>query len=301
MRVFKRLMIVFIVTTLLFGSSLAVLIYSNYDYLMFKILMAENYIFTDGLDEIYKEQIDSDGEIKSYYKNFDDVVIGVFTDKIRETNGDKYTYLYTPPQFQQSLKTTEEVAKTAEIIEMMGSWVYINIPNISTFTSDFIEKNKEILKNYKNIIIDLRSNHGGELDALYKMCELFLDKGMIIGSEKARSNFFSKIVKAKTDRYFDFENIVCLENAETASAAEGFIMALKENLGNVTIVGEKSFGKGIGQVTIPLKGGFAVKATVITIETPNGGSIHEKGIEPDIEYKEKDGIVEFVLKSIEKE
>ena len=86
---FRRLMITFIVTTVIFGAGLGFVIYSNYDYFVFKILIAGNYIYPDALDVIYKDQLGEEN-VKNYYKNFDAAVIGVFTEKIRETNQDWY-------------------------------------------------------------------------------------------------------------------------------------------------------------------------------------------------------------------
>ena len=66
------------------------------------------------------------------------------------------------------------------------------------------------------------------------------------------------------------------------------IAALKDNLPNVTLIGEKTFGKGIGQYTLPLKRGFAVKATILQWFTPKGLNIQGNGIEPDIVHTEGD-------------
>ena len=294
---FKILTVVLAVTTLLFGSALFYIVYGNFNYLAFKYLITGNYIYTDALGELYTEQIDVREE-KDFFRNFDDVVIGVVTDKIRTINSDRYTYLYTPEEYTLQAETTKAVADDARIEELTAETVYLRLPNISVYTKDYLYANREALTKYKNIVIDLRSNSGGKLNDLYAMAKLFLDKGMVIGSEATRHSWTSRTVKASADRYFDFAEIILLQNDRTASAAEGFIMALKENLTNVTVIGTQSYGKGIGQVTIPLKHGYAVKATTLSVLTPSGRSIHGVGITPDILHETDEDMLHFALETL---
>ncbi len=287
------LKIAFAVVVILLGIS----IYSNVDYLIFKYLIAQNYIYTDTLDTIYKQQLGEENFSGNYLKDFDNVVIGIVTQKIRETGGDRYTYLYTPVQLQAQNTATRDEAKQTEIKELTPETVYFRLPNVSKYSLDYVSKNKEKLNGYDNLIIDLQSNHGGEIDVLYKLSDLFLPKGKIIGREVTRLPIFSKTAKTKSDSYASYKNIYILIDGQTASAAEGFTMSLKENLNNVTVVGKQSFGKGIGQITLPLLRGYAVKATVLKVETPLGNSINKVGITPDIEY-DKNDIVDYVLNNV---
>ena len=82
---------------------------------------------------------------------------------------------------------------------------------------------------------------------------------------------------------FNFDKIIVLQSKNTASSAEMLIGALRDNLDNVVLLGETTYGKGIGQNTVPLKNGFYFIATMFTWQTPNGDTIHGKGIEPDKE------------------
>lgn len=289
-RKYFRLKIAFFITLLILVFTL----YKNYNYMVFKLLISTNYIYTKSLDAIYNETI-GEGNYKNYNKDFDKVMISLFTKEIRSIDNDKYTYLYNPNQYAKSKEYTKTEAAQAKIEKINEETVYILLPNISKYTRIFVEENILELQKYKNIVIDLRTNYGGELLDLYKIENLFLEKGSIIGYETTRLPIFTKKIVAKKDKVFDFKNIVILQSESTASAAEGFIMALKENLTNVVTIGTTTFGKGIGQVVIPLTNGFAVKATVLTVETPNHNSIHKVGITPDIEYI-KDDILDRALK-----
>ncbi|GHV40925.1 hypothetical protein FACS189490_06870 [Clostridia bacterium] len=275
---------------------LAAVVYFNYDYFVFKILIAGNYIYTDALDDIYESSL-GEAPNGNYYKNFDDAVIAVFTEKIRAVNGDGYTYLYTPPQYALSQDNTKREAESAAMNVLADGSLYVRLPNFSTFTRDFLLKNVETMSKYNKIVFDLRQNPGGDLPALYDMVGLFLEKGAAIGTEQAKTPFFTKSYKAGGGDKLSFEKIAVLQDSGTASASEGFIMALRENLSNVVVIGEKSYGKGIGQITVPLKGGFAVKATVIRILTPLRNSIHKIGIVPDLEYDGGD-ILGFTINAL---
>ena len=263
----------------------------------FKFLIADNYIFTEALDQLYGETIGEEN-VKGYRRNFDDVVIGVFTEKIRSINQDRYTYLYTPERYQLSKDMEKADAAMARIDELTPDTVYMVLPNISDGTKDFVLSNKQVLNKYKNLILDLRSNYGGLLSDFYKMAELFTQRGDILGFEKYRMPFLTHPVKSGNGGYFEFERVIVLQDKNTASAAEGLILALKGNLNNVLTMGEKTFGKGIGQITVPLLEGFAVKATILLVSGPVDESIHKIGIEPDIPYT-GDNIIEAALREIE--
>ena len=290
---YKQIRFILILFLFLFAG----FIYMNFDYLAFKFFLSYNYIYTDTLDEIYVSTL-SEENFKGYFKNFDDVAIAAFTEKIRETNNDRYTFLYTPEQYEIYKEYEKESVKESVVEEVAPGIVYMYIPNITKYTRKFVMDNKQKLAEYDNIIIDLQGNSGGMLNDMYKIADLFLENGQLIGSENTRFKLTSRKAEASGRKQLEYKNIVILQNSSTASACEGFTMALKENLDNVVIIGDVSFGKGIGQFTMPLKSGFAVKATVMRITTPSGDSIHEVGIEPDYTYAE-DNIVEYAIKFIQ--
>ncbi|HOJ09231.1 MAG TPA: S41 family peptidase [Clostridiales bacterium] len=266
-------------------------IYLNYDYLVFKHFISHHYIYTDALETLYKNELKRDVSGR-YFQYFDDLVISAVTEKIRKTNKDRYTYLYIPEQYKKYKEEEKEEASLSELKVLNENTVYIHITNFSTYTQKFLQNNVSEINKYPRLIIDLRSNYGGDTLAMNKMSDLFIPKGSVISVDKMR--LFNKTYKAKKEKVIKNETIIILQDKNTASASENFIAALKDNLDNVTLIGDKTFGKGIGQFTIPLKKGFAVKATTMLWYTPKGINIQGKGIEPDIYYMDDD-IIDFAL------
>jgi len=281
--------------------SLVTIIYQNYDYLLFKNLIAHHYIHTDTLDELFEAHGITP---HSYIRNFDNLVISIVTQQIRAVDGDVYTYQYNPVQRQASIERVRTRAASAELREIAPGIGYLFLPNISSYVSQFVADNQDEIGSFDNLILDLRGNGGGVLDDFQDIASLFLPRGDIIGFETARWHLFGWNVfgnqrNSSGNKVFEFDNIIILQNERTASAAEGLIMALKDNLDNVTTIGALTYGKGIGQATLPLRGGFAVRATVILIETPTRETVHGVGITPDIEYETYgDNIIDFALNLI---
>ena len=286
------------VITMLLGG-LAVLVYANYDYLIFKNLIAHHYIHTDTLDTLFYNNLGI--ETDNFGRNFDNVVISIVTREIRQISDDRFTYQYTPAQRTASIEGVRTRAASAEFYEIAPGIAYVFLPNISSYVRDFVMDNRHEINQFDNLILDLRGNTGGVLDDFHAIAELFLERGVTVGYETARQTVINWIFgshrRSRGHQFFEFDNIIILQSGNTASASEGLIMALKENLDNVTTVGTTTFGKGIGQATLPLRGGFAVRATVILIETPSGNTVHDIGIAPDIEF-EGEGIVEFAVNLI---
>jgi len=149
--------------------------------------------------------------------------------------------------------------------------------------SEFQKISSEILSSpAKKIILDLRNNPGGFLHVVQDISGWFLEKGKVVviedfGDEK-------KDYKVNGPSVFAKYPIVILINGGTASASEILAGALRDNRG-VKLIGEKSFGKGSVQEQIPLFDDSSIKITVARWLTPNGQSINEKGLVPDIEVK----------------
>ena len=281
-RRFKRLQIWAICSIAALLSALGFVVYRHYDYMLFRILIADNYIHTDALDRLFLEHL---GEVPdSYSSRFDNLVISIVTRELRRVAYDPYTFQYTPRQFVAHQEGVRARAAGADFYQVAPGVGYLFLPNISPYVRDFVMDNRYALNDFDSLIIDLRGNGGGELAALYDIAELFLPAGRTIGYETARHRIFSAHIRSRGNQHFYFDNIIFLQNYRTASAAEGLIMALQENLDNITTIGTRSYGKGIGQATLPLRGGFAVQATVIIIETPSGQTVHARGITPDIYY-----------------
>ena len=146
------------------------------------------------------------------------------------------------------------------------------------FKQTYNELNKS--NKLKGLIIDLRNNGGGIVDEALDMVDLILDKDKIelISINKKGEE---EIKKSKSNPVINVP-IVVLVNDNTASASEIFAAALKEN-GKATIVGEKTYGKGVIQELISLRDGSGIKVTIEEYLTPNRNKINKLGITPDKE------------------
>ncbi|MEF3691746.1 MAG: S41 family peptidase, partial [Candidatus Moraniibacteriota bacterium] len=141
---------------------------------------------------------------------------------------------------------------------------------------------KQVPRETKGIIVDLRNNPGGYLDVAIDLASLMLPDGKVVvieeDKEGKRKNFYSR----GEDKLSAIETVVLI-NEGSASASEILSGALRDNRDNVTLVGKKSYGKGSVQELIDLPDKTSVKITVARWLTPNGEQINEKGISPDIE------------------
>lgn len=149
----------------------------------------------------------------------------------------------------------------------------------------------------KGLVIDVRSNPGGLLDAVVKMLDRLLPKGLIVYTEDKYGN-------RETEDALDSKKInvplAVLINGNSASASEIFAGAIQDyEIG--TVVGTTSFGKGIVQKVIPLTDGTAIKLTISKYFTPKGRNIHGTGIKPDIEVELDEELLKEVVIPLEKD
>jgi carboxyl-terminal processing protease len=133
-----------------------------------------------------------------------------------------------------------------------------------------------------SLIIDLRNNPGGLLDAAVAVAEPFFRKGELIVFTKGRKPSDFENYRAEFDGDPLTIPLAILINSSTASAAEVVTGALKDT-GRAVVVGERSFGKGSVQSVFKLKNGEGLRLTTARYFTPSGVSIHEKGITPQVE------------------
>jgi carboxyl-terminal processing protease len=139
-----------------------------------------------------------------------------------------------------------------------------------------------VKKDPKAIILDLRSNPGGLLDAAVSMSSLMIPSGQTVVLEE-NSKGDRKTEKTKGGDVLSGIKTVVLIDEGSASASEIMAGALREDRDNVTLVGKKSYGKGSVQELIPVGTDMSVKVTVALWLTPKGNQINEKGIVPDVE------------------
>jgi len=139
---------------------------------------------------------------------------------------------------------------------------------------------KENKADLKGLVLDLRNNPGGVLNAAVEVSDAFLEKGLIVYTEGRIKNSEMRFNAAPGDEINGIP-LVVLINAGSASASEIVAGALQDHK-RAVIMGEKSFGKGSVQTILPTGGSAAVKLTTARYYTPLGRSIQAEGIEPDI-------------------
>jgi len=161
---------------------------------------------------------------------------------------------------------------------------------ISTFQSKTAKHLKSAIESLmkeaplNGLIIDLRNNPGGVLNAAADVSDLFIEKGKLVYTQGRVSNSYFEF-NAKSGDVLNKAPIVVLINAGSASASEIVAGALQDHK-RAVIMGEKSFGKGSVQTIQELRNGGAVKFTTARYFTPSGRSIQAEGIEPDIKIKD---------------
>lgn len=136
-----------------------------------------------------------------------------------------------------------------------------------------------------NLIIDLRSNPGGYLNEAINIAELFLDPNKPIVNVKY--NNLTETKTSKVNASINVPKIAVLINKGSASASEILAAALKENLKNVVVIGETSFGKGTVQELINYRDNSALKLTIAEWLSPTLKKINKAGVNPDINVTSK--------------
>ena len=148
---------------------------------------------------------------------------------------------------------------------------------VQSFTKDF--KNRGINK----VILDLRNNGGGYVTAARDLLSLWLDGDKILTQKSATIGQTITYAKRGEASLKDMKTIVLVNNA-TASASEIVAGALKDYK-KATIVGTKTYGKGVVQTMLELSGGSLLKITTAHWYTPEGQTINKTGITPDVEVE----------------
>ena len=132
----------------------------------------------------------------------------------------------------------------------------------------------------RGLTLDLRNNPGGLLDEAVRVADLFLDAGLIVRTEGKGGRIIEEERAHPKGTKLGFP-MICLVNGGSASASEIVAGALQDH-GRAVIMGTQTFGKGSVQTVIELDDGSALKLTIARYFTPNGRSIQEHGIVPDV-------------------
>lgn len=132
----------------------------------------------------------------------------------------------------------------------------------------------------QGLILDLRNNPGGVLQAAVDVVDAFIDEGLIVYTEGRETNSYSRFDATPTNLSNGVPLIVLI-NQGSASASEVVAGALQDH-NRAVIMGTQSFGKGSVQTVLPLTNNRAIKLTTALYYTPNGRSIQALGITPNI-------------------
>lgn len=160
---------------------------------------------------------------------------------------------------------------------------YIQITEFEGTTASQFHEAYDRLKGEgaEGMIVDLRDNPGGQVDSVVDIAGSFLPEGIVTYMEDKNGN--RQDYKCDGEDIWD-KPLTVLINGNSASASEIFAGAVRDyKVG--TLLGTKSFGKGIVQQTLSLGDNTAIKLTFAKYYTPNGENIHKKGIEPDVEVE----------------
>lgn len=188
-------------------------------------------------------------------------------------------------QNPRDLTLVREVIQVASVRHRMleDGFGYLRIAQFQSNTGAEAEKaiNKLVEEGgLSGLVIDLRNNPGGVLQAAVEVSDLFVDEGLLVYTSGRLSNADLKF-NATTADTTDGVPIVVLVNEGTASASEIVAGALQDH-DRAVIMGTNTFGKGSVQTILPLNNEKAIKLTTALYFTPSGRSIQAEGITPDI-------------------
>lgn len=227
-----------------------------------------------------------------------DMTIDKAISLIRGPKGSVVTLLI----FRPENKLTSEIKITRDIISVPTIDTELRPDNIfvikfysfSENSANLFQEalNKFVSSHSHKLILDLRGNPGGYLDSAVAIGSWFIDEGKPIVSEDFGGSQKTIIYRSYGPRLFNKSlDFVVLVDRGSASASEILAGALKEH-GIATLIGEKTFGKGSVQELVNITDTTSLKVTVARWLTPNGVSISEHGLDPDI-------VIPFTIKDVE--
>ena len=183
-------------------------------------------------------------------------------------------------ELEYQVKRGKVEVPTVEYQLLEGNTGLIQISEFSDLTPTQFESAVTDLKSQgmTALIVDVRDNPGGVLDAVCDVLDQILPEGLLVYTEDKYGE--REEYNASGESYLDIP-LAVLVNGNSASASEVFAGAIKDYAYG-TLIGTKTFGKGIVQSIIGLGDGSAAKVTIAKYFTPKGNYIHNVGIEPDI-------------------
>ena len=176
----------------------------------------------------------------------------------------------------------EVINNVSEYVEVDGSTAIITVTRFDNDTGKLIQQEAAGFKDkgIKKVILDLRGNGGGYVSAAQDLLSLWIDGKTVLAQKSLHYGNTTTAALSGKAILADMKTVV-LVNGSTASASEIVAGALQD-YGKATIVGEKTFGKGVVQSLINLSDGATLKVTTAAWYTPNDRSINGEGITPDV-------------------
>ncbi len=178
---------------------------------------------------------------------------------------------------------TREIIKVKSVRErkLADGIHYARITSFQENTGEDLSNALKAVKgDLRGLILDLRDNPGGLLDQAVRVCDLFIESGLIVSTVGRDRNRVEREFASKRGTYTGFP-IVLLVNGGSASASEIVAGALQDHE-RALIMGTTTFGKGSVQTIVSLPDGSGLKLTVARYYTPKDRSIQAKGISPDV-------------------
>ena len=187
--------------------------------------------------------------------------------------------------------TRAEISATAYGYILDENTGYVQLYQFGTGTAGEIDRYLAEFKaaGIHKLVIDLRDNGGGYLDALAQIASRFLDGGTLVMKQEY-SDGTQEEIRTSSGYTQSYNGIVILINENTASASEVFTLAMKECRDDVTVVGTTSYGKGTVQITRMFTDGSAIKYTTSKWISPSGVWVNGTGITPDVYVEVPEGV-----------
>ncbi|MBI5378683.1 MAG: S41 family peptidase [Nitrospirae bacterium] len=214
------------------------------------------------------------------------------TEAVEKMRGPKGTQV-TITLFREGWSEPKDVTITREIIKiqsvkskMLEEGIgYLRITQFQEQTGEDVHKALKTLEGQKihSLIIDLRNNPGGLLNAAVEVSDKFLPPNKLVVYIKGRNGVKDEFFTRAGEQSQEYP-LVVLINEGSASASEIVAGALQD-WGRAVLVGAQTFGKGSVQTVLPLSDGSALRLTTARYYTPKGRAIQETGIAPDIAVK----------------
>jgi carboxyl-terminal processing protease len=190
-----------------------------------------------------------------------------------------------PQPLHFDLERSEVHVRTVSAESLPSGFGYVRITQFSDSTPADLDSALSSLQpegraKLRGLVLDLRGNPGGVLEAATAVADEFIESGLIVRAEGRAADARFEIDATPGDALAGAP-IAVLVDAGSASGSEIVAGALRDH-GRATLLGERTYGKGSVQTVIPLRGGQALKLTTSRYFTPSGASINKRGLEPDV-------------------